>query len=166
MLPLPAAFLAVKAADIFVRGLQSLRSSKEQAAQSNLPQPQAQARPDVSHAPRFAEVFNQQRSALNADPMARAIAGRLVQITHRPMRTEEMEQFVLAARQAYLALANGEPAQSPTLAQFAQLLRGKLEMTQPQVEHVMSQLTEIARANEDVQNRFLMTGGEALSLPA
>jgi hypothetical protein len=165
MLPLPAAFLAIKAADVVVRGFQSLRSSKQEAPQSSLPQTQTQARPDVSHAPRFAEVFNQQQSALKADPMAQTMAERLVQLSHHPMRTEEMEQFVLAARQAYLALANGEPAQSPTLTEFAQLLRGKLEMTQPQVDQVMAQLTEIARANEDVQNQFLLTGGESLSLP-
>jgi len=166
MLPLPAAFMALKAADVVIGGLKSLRPKQPQVPQNYVPQPQARARPNVSNAPRFAEIFGQQTSILKADGMARTIADRLVQISHRPMRTEQMQSFIQVARQAYVSLAKGESAQSPAVTQFAQLLRGKLDMTQPQVDQVLGQLTDLAKADDGTQNAFLVTGGNALSLAA
>jgi len=158
--------MALKAANVVIGGLKSLRPKQPQIQQNYTPRPQARAHPNVSNAPRFAEVFGQHTSILKADAMARTIAERLVQISHRPMRTEQMQSFIQSARQAYVALAKGESVDSPTLTQFAQLLRGRLDMTQQQVDHILAQLTDLAKADDGTQNAFLVTGGNSLSLAA
>ena len=163
MLPLPAAFMALRAAGTVVRGIHALRANQQSQPQPTPRGPQAQRGPDLSNAPRFAEVMGQQTSIRNADAMARTVADRLVKVSHRPMRSDAMQNFIQTARKAFIDLSKGVEG-SEAVNDFKHTLRGRLEMTQPQIDQVMAQFTSMARGDQVDQSRFLLTGGSALTL--
>ncbi|MDP6504546.1 MAG: hypothetical protein QF886_13060 [Planctomycetota bacterium] len=163
MTPFHAAILAVRGAGLLMRGINSFsqKSKAVQQAVNQRPQPRAlPSGPDVSNAPSFAEVFQQQNGAMKSGKMANAFARRLVKQTGRPMRTERMNQFTQQAQTAFTDLANGK-TNSTAIQDLKKSLKDRLGLNDDQVENVLAQMGELAKSPQ-AQQRFIATEGASV----
>jgi hypothetical protein len=165
MTPFHAAILAVKGAGLLMRGLNSIAQKSKAVKQAANQRPQQQAMPsgpDVSNAPSFAQVFQQQSSAINSGKMANALARRLVKQTGRPMRTERMERFTQHAQNTFNDLANGK-TNSSAIQDLKKSLKDRLGLNDGQIDNVLAQMAELAKSPQ-AQERFIATEGASVDL--
>ena len=165
MSPFHAAVLAVKGAGLLMKGIQSISQKSQVAKQSAMQMRQQRAvpsGPDVSKAPSFAQVFQQQTGAKNSGKMANALARRLVRQTGRPMRTEKMEQFTQQAQAAFNDLANGK-TNSTAVTDLKKSLKDRLGLNDVQIDNVVTHMGELAKSPQS-QERFIATEGASVDL--